>query len=98
MFMSTAVSELSGNSWNISRREMVAAGMKGWIIVRSDMKEHRYKWRVRKAHLKAVEFPWPTEPIRDRALKAIDGPRLISSPDHPIVKRLEGEDDESGGN
>jgi hypothetical protein len=94
LYMTAIVSEFSGNTWNISRREMIAAGMKGWIIVRSDMKERKYKFRIRKADKAEVKFEWPTEPIRDRVLRAINGPRLISSREHPIVRRLEGEADD----
>jgi hypothetical protein len=97
MFLTPASSELSGNSWIVTRRNMIAAGLKGWIIVRTDMKDREYKWRNRKAHLPKVEFPWPEEPIKDRARKAIDGPRLIESIYHPIVKRLEGETGDGEG-
>jgi hypothetical protein len=98
IYMFPASSELSGNSWVVSRRAMIAAAMKGWIIVRTDLKAHEYKWRTRKANLSPVEFPWEEEPIRNRVLKAIDGPRLIQSTDHPVVKRLEGIVDEGDEN
>jgi hypothetical protein len=94
LFMTSLASELDGNTWNSSKREMIAEGTKGWIIVRTDMKAKRYRWRTRKAHLSSVEVNWPIESIKSRIVKAIEGPRYISSKNHPIARRLAGEIDE----
>jgi hypothetical protein len=97
MYMYPASAELSGNSWITSRNRMIMAGMEGWIIISTDLKAHEYTWRVRKAHHPEVKFSWPAEPIKSRALKAVDGPRLIASPEHAVVRRLEGETDTDNG-
>jgi hypothetical protein len=93
MFMFPASSELSGNSWIRSRNDLLRDGMEGWIKVRSDMKARKYRTKKRSANLPEVKFTWPEEAIRSRALKAVAGPKLISSTDHPIARRLAGEAD-----
>jgi hypothetical protein len=90
LYMYPATSELSGNSWSTSRTRMLEAATRGWIIIRTDMEKREYDFRIRKAHLKPVAAKYPTEPIKERAVKAVQGGRLISSQDHPVVKRLLG--------
>jgi hypothetical protein len=96
LFMYPATSELSSNSWIVSRSRMLAAATREWIIVSTNMERREYTYRIRKAHLSPVKPTYPTEPIKERAVKAVQGGRLIASKDHPVVKRLLGmtEDDE----
>jgi hypothetical protein len=95
MFMYPATSEMSNNSWNTTRTTTLQAATQNWIIVSTDMEKREYTYRTRKAHLRAVKPTYPSEPIKDRAVKAVLGGRLISSEDHLVVRRLLGivEDD-----
>jgi hypothetical protein len=90
LFMYPAASDLSANSWNITRARMLEAAKHEWIIISSDMEIREYTWRSRKANLPPVTPRFPTEPIAERAVKAVQGARLIGSQDHPIVRRLLG--------
>jgi hypothetical protein len=99
LFMHQATSNLSNNSWNVSRARVLTAATREWVIVISRMDEREYDYRTRAAHLPPVEPRFPKEPITERVFRAVQGGRLIDSVDHPVVKRLLGvtedtEDDE----
>jgi hypothetical protein len=100
LYMYSAASDLSGNSWNVSRVRMIEAATHGWIIVSTDMEAREYVWRHRRANLPEVKPRFPTEPIAERVIKAVQGSRLIASQDHPVVKRLlgivEGDEEDNG--
>jgi hypothetical protein len=97
MYMYPATSGLSNNSWNVSRSRMLEAASREWVIVNTNMEIREYVYRIRKAHLKPVTPRYPTEPIAERAVKALQGGRLISSKGHPVVKRLLGMTEEDEG-
>jgi hypothetical protein len=96
LYMYPAASGLSNNSWNTTRMTVLTAATRGWVIISTNMETREYSHRTRKAHLKSVGPLYPSEPIKERAVKAVQGGRLIDSQDHPVVKRLLGmtEDDE----
>jgi hypothetical protein len=96
LYMYPAASGFSNNSWNISRSRMLQAATRGWIIVSTNMELREYTYRTRRAHLTPVEPVYPVEPIKERAFKAVQGNRLIDSPNHPIVKRLLGMTEDDG--
>jgi hypothetical protein len=97
----SASSELSGSSWNASRRALLLEAEKNWIMPRADMSESCYRWRKRDADLAPVEPNFPAEPfLPDGDLGSLfkrsvirDG-MLITSKDHRICKRLRGEEEE----
>ena len=93
LYMCPASTNLSNNSFNTSRREVMNDGEKGWIIVRTDMEERKYKARKRKASLKPVKPMWSEEPIGERFIRSL-GDMWIRDEEHPVVKRLNGEEED----
>ena len=98
MYMHSASTDLSNNSYNTSRREIMTDGGKGWVIVRTDTVERKYKARKRRADLPQVNPMWSKEPLSERFMRSL-GDMYIKDTEHPIVKRLNGEEegDEEGG-
>jgi hypothetical protein len=97
MYMFPASSGLSGNSWNVSRGRLLLVATKEWVLVSTDMEKREYTYRKRRANLPSVKPKYPESPILQRVRQAVQGPRLVATEDHPIVKRLLGIVDEDSG-
>jgi hypothetical protein len=96
-----ASSELSGNSWNTSRRALLLDAETTWVMPRADMTAGCYRWRKRDATLAPVEPNYPIDPfianddggsLFKRSL--IRDGMLVATKDHRICKRLRGEEEE----
>jgi hypothetical protein len=101
LYMHPASTDLSSNTYNTSRREVIANAGKGWVIVRTNQDTRKYESRKRSDKLekeKPIKPNWSDEPIGQRFMRSL-GDMLINDLEHPIVKRLNGEEegDGSGG-
>jgi hypothetical protein len=92
-YMNPASTDLSNNTFNSSRRDVVAAATKNWIKVKTDMNARRYTWRKRASNLTAIDPSWPLDSLTEFQSRFFDslGDALISDMDHPIFRRLRGE-------
>jgi hypothetical protein len=101
-FVHPAASELSGNSWSTSRRELIRAAETRWVMPVSIVEEGRYGWRERSPELAPVAPNYPTEPFIRSAedgsslfkRSLIHTGALIADRNHRICKRLRGEEED----
>lgn len=99
LYMHPASTDLSNNSFNTTRRQVIADAEKEWVIARTDMQARSYAGRKRKSNLPPVNPMWSSEPLGERFMRSL-GDMLINSLEHPVVKRLNGEEEggeEEGG-
>jgi hypothetical protein len=97
LYMHSASTDLSNNSFNTSKRQLVVVAEKQWVKVNTDMVAREYRGRKRDANLPLIEPVWPSETIEDLFTRSL-GDMYIGDKDHPILKRLRGEDEgENGG-
>lgn len=75
------------NEYWLTSRHAVDAAMNGWVSVRSNQSVHQYKIFVPIA--KFADPEWPAKSFME-ILELAFRDRLISTPDHPAIKRLEG--------
>jgi hypothetical protein len=82
-----AVNATSSNSWPKSARDIMERLKNEWGMVKSDCGSKLYKFRRPDGDL--GEPKWPLDSVEDWLEKAFKG-KVIESPDHPVVKELQG--------
>lgn len=74
--------------WLDSARDVAAAGTKNWVRMSSNMQLQAYEYVEAQDDLGEPE--WPSQDFRELLEIAFKG-RIISSPDHPVLKNLRGQ-------
>jgi hypothetical protein len=87
---------LSDNSYNKSKREILQIAEKSWVRVMTSQEKRRYEAVKRKDSLKPIEPTWSAEPLAERFQRSL-GEMFIGEEDHPVMKRLRGEESEDTG-
>lgn len=82
-------SDNRGNRWHITGLACAEAAMTKWVRVMTDQYEGCY--RVFSAEAKFKEPEWPKVSFSE-ILKIAFKDRLIKSPDHPVIKKLLGQE------
>ena len=75
------------NTWNQSAMVAADEAMKAWVRVRSNLMQGMYE--VTRAEGYADEPTWPEKNFHELLSIAFRG-KTIESPDHPVVRRLQG--------
>jgi hypothetical protein len=77
------------DEWNRSARDGAELGMKSWVRLQSNRVIGAYNVHVARPKVPIPEPQWPTESINELLRFAFRG-KVIDSPDHPIVRQLQG--------
>jgi hypothetical protein len=96
--MVNASSDLDANSYNSTMRTLLKKAETQWVFKVTDTDAQEYTDRTPTGNVRKTEPKWPKVPILEAFKKAI-GKAYIDTYDHPILKRLRGEDgteDEAG--
>jgi hypothetical protein len=77
------------DEWNRSARDGAELGMKSWVRLQANMPNGAYDVFAAKPVVPIPEPRWPTESINE-LLRLAFRDRVIDSPDHPVVRQLQG--------
>jgi hypothetical protein len=75
------------NLWNSSRARAINTAEKSWVRVEANMAAGQYEIIVAQGDL--GQPAWPEQSMDELVLQCFEG-RIIQSPDHPLIRQLEG--------